>query len=389
MHICLISTGFPPDNGGGIGTYIYNLSHGLVKLGHKVDVIYPTSASEYVCETVAGINVHRLPKETLPKLEHFFPGFRWSYQVYKLIKKLHEKNKFDVIEFPNWEAPGVISQLFLNIPAVVRVHTPFFETLGLDSNQISFGDKLVCYLEHLSCKKAKQLVSSTKCHAKTITTKYQMTVDNVHILPLGVIDKNPYCLIKPRVDELCKILYVSRLENRKGTLAFLQSLPLIFQQYKNIKVDIIGSDRAHAPGKQKFEPYFNDNYPNLKGVVTFHGFVDDEKMESFYKGADLFVVPSVYESFGLIYVEAMMYGLPSITTIGGGIPEVVTDGHDGLLTKINDSKDIAQKVVLLIENKALMNQMALQARQSFEEKFEYQIMAKNTESIYQKVALIE
>ena len=376
MNICLISTGFPPEDGGGIGTYIYNLSVGLVKLGHSVHVIYPSSSSEYCCDIVEGVNVHRLGKKSLPKIERFFPGVRWSFQVYRLIKKLHQRNPFDVVEFPNWEAPGVVSQLMLNIPVVVRVHTPFFETLGLDSDSVAFGDKVVCYLEHLSCKKAKQLVSSTKCHAKTITDEYKMAVDNVHILPLGVIDKNVQAQIKPRLGEQCKILYVSRLENRKGTLAFLQSLPLIYQQYPNIQVDIIGSDRPHAPGDIKFEHYFNEHFCELNDIVTFHGFVSDEDIIAFYRSADIFVVPSVYESFGLIYVEAMMYGLPSIATCGGGIPEVVTDGYDGLLTDINQPQQIADHVLKLANDANLMMTMAEQARQSFETKFEYLIMAK-------------
>jgi glycosyltransferase involved in cell wall biosynthesis len=387
VNICLISTGFPPDNGGGIGTYIYNLSHGLVKLGHSVHVIYPAKQSAYSHDIVDEINVHRLPKKILPKIEGYFPGVRWSYQVYKLIKKLHQRQCFDVIEFPNWEAPGVISQFFLNIPSVVRVHTPFFETLGLDSDTILFGDKTVCHLEKYSCKKANQLISSTKCHAKTIVTEYQMAIDKVHILPLGVIDKNPHSTIKSNQDNIWKVLYVSRLENRKGTLAFLQSLTLIHNKYKNIQIDIIGSDRTHAPGERKFEQYFNETYPELVNVVTFHGFVEDHEIEKFYTNADIFVVPSVYESFGLIYVEAMMYGLPSIATIGGGIPEVISDGHDGLLTQINDSKDIAEKVLTLFDNPELMKVMRLRARKSFQDKFEYLIMAKNTEHIYQKVAL--
>ncbi|GAA6174008.1 glycosyltransferase family 4 protein [Colwellia sp. KU-HH00111] len=385
MNICLITTGFPPENGGGIGTYIYNLAKGFVAIGHTVHVISPTSQSNYSVEQVEKLIVHRLPKKYLPKIEAYLPGMRWSFQVYQLIKKLHKQSPIDIIEFPNWEAPGVISQLLLKIPTVVRMHTPFFETLSLDSDNISFSDKMVCNAEEWSCKKANQLISSTRCHANTIIDQYKIDIDDISIIPLGIIDK--YQVLKSRdLDNTSfKILYVSRLENRKGTLAFLNSIPLIHEQYQNIQIDIIGSDRPHAPGDIKFQQYFNENLGNFSEVVTFHGFVDDQMLDRFYTEADLFVVPSVYESFGLIYVEAMMYGLPSIATIGGGIPEVITEGVDGFLTDINDSEQISKRVIELINDEYLLTQMGAMARKSFEEKYEFLIMSAKTEELYKKV----
>lgn len=386
MNICLISTGFPPENGGGIGTYIYNLSHGLVVLGHTVHVITLTSLSDYTVEQEGELYVHRLPKKSLPVLEAHFPGVRWSFQLYKLIKKLNKSLPFDIIEFPNWEAPGIVSQLLLKIPVVVRLHTPFFETLSLDSDNVNFGDKMVCRFEQWSCAKAEQLVSSTNCHARTIIDRYKIDIRDICILPLGIIDKNNNISFDKSNNKNFRILYVSRLENRKGTLAFLNSLPLIYKECTNIQVDIIGSDRSHAPGNIKFQTYFKQNFDDLSSVVTFHGFVDDQTLDLFYKESDLFVVPSVYESFGLIYVEAMMYGLPSITTDGGGIPEVITHGLDGFTTEINNSEQIAARVIELFNNSDLLTTMGLSARKSFENKFEYLIMAKNTESIYKKTS---
>lgn len=388
MNICLITTGFPPDNGGGIGTYIYNLAKGLVKLGHTVQVISPTSGSDYIQnyiqDNVDEITIHRLPKKALPKIERLLPGLRWSFQVYQLIKQLNQQKSIDVIEFPNWEASGVFSQWLLRIPVVVRVHTPFFETLGLDSEHITFGDKVVCKLEEWSCKNANKLVSSTRSHAKTISDKYLIPIEKFTILPLGIIDKASGRTVKHSVDDGIKLLYVSRLENRKGTLALLEALPLLNQQSNNFHIDIIGSDRPHAPGGIKFQQYFKQNYADLSDKVSFHGFVDDEELDRFYRQADLFIVPSVYESFGLIYVEAMMYGLPSIATIGGGIPEVITDGADGFLTKINDSEEIMTRVVELMKDREFLNTMSLIARSSFETKFEYLIMSRNTETVYEK-----
>tara|TARA_B110000438_G_C15821172_1_gene654540 strand:+ start:5872 stop:7053 length:1182 start_codon:yes stop_codon:yes gene_type:complete len=384
MNICLITTGFPPDNGGGIGTYIYNLSKGLIKFGHTVHVISPSTSAVYVKDNIDGIVIHRLPKKTLPKIEKLFPGLRWSFQIYRLINQLHRQQIIDVIEFPNWEASGVLSQLMLNIPTVVRVHTPFFETLGLDSDHITFGDKVTCKLEEWSCNKATKLVSSTRSHAKTISDEYVIPIEKFTIIPLGIIDKNPENITERPGGKEIKLLYVSRLENRKGTLALLEALPLLNKQCIDFHINIIGSDRPHAPGGIKFQKYFEQNYADLSDKVSFPGFVNDEELERFYRQSDLFVVPSVYESFGLIYVEAMMYGLPSIATVGGGIPEVITQQVDGYLTEINSPKELVTFILEFINDRNKLKVMGHAARLSFVNRFEYLIMSKNTVAVYEE-----
>jgi len=385
VNICLISTGYFPENGGGIGTYIYNLSKGLVKLGHIVHIFTSTNQGVDSLEESEGIVIHRYVKRTLPLIENKFPGVCWSFQLALAIKKLHKVSPFDLIEFPNWEAPGFISQYWLDIPIAIRLHTPFFETLNLDSDSQTFGDKFTCWLEEKSCRKAQQLISSTNCHAKTIIDEYNINRGDIEILPLGIIDKVTHHEITRTNTSAFKILYVSRLENRKGTLAFLEAIPLIYEKSEYVQIDIIGADRPHAPGNIKFKDFFTRKFPELHNIVTFHGFVDDKTLSDFYQGADLFVVPSVYESFGLIYVEAMMYGLPSIATKGGGIPEVITDGVDGFLTDINNSEQISARVLQFINDSSLLATMSLSARKSFEEKYEYLIMSQKTINLYSKV----
>ena len=385
MNICLISTRFPPEDGGGIGTYIFNLSKGLVELGNTVHIITATSHTDYTTEQEGSLLIHRLPKKTFPLVEPYFPGLRWSTQIYQLIKKLHKFSPIELIEFPNWEASGIASQLLLDIPTVVRAHTPLFEILRINGREIGFGDKMACRFEEWSCRKAKQLVTSTRFHAKTISNEYNIDINYIRILSLGIIDKNPNDKVIKSQGNLFKILYVSRLEHRKGTLAFLRSIPYIHKQYQNIQVDIIGTDRAHAPGGIKFQQFFNENFSDYSEAVTFHGFVDDLMLDLFYKEADILVVPSVYESFGLIYVEAMMYGVPSVATVAGGIPEVITNGVDGFTIGINDCKQIAKCVIDLINDQVLLNTMRHAARETFKNNYDYLVMSKNTDQLYQKL----
>jgi len=149
MKICMISTGYPPEDGGGIGTYIYNLTQGLAALGHQVHVITKTKDEDKV-EDIKGVKVYRYKYRYLPKLERFFPGLAWSIFISRRVKELDKKEGLDLIEFPNWEGVGFGYQLKRNRKAVVtRMHTPYFETLSIDTDQqqINFGDRYICWME--------------------------------------------------------------------------------------------------------------------------------------------------------------------------------------------------------------------------------------------------
>lgn len=101
--------------------------------------------------------------------------------------------------------------------------------------------------------------------------------------------------------------------------------------------------------------------------------------------ADIFVAPSLYESFGLIYVEAARYSLPSVGFAAGGVPEVVTHGLDGLLAETGDTAGLTAALHDLLVNDDRRNAMSRAARRSFETRFHYQQMATQLEEVYGQV----
>jgi glycogen synthase len=93
-------------------------------------------------------------------------------------------------------------------------------------------------------------------------------------------------------------------------------------------------------------------------------------------------VPSLYESFGLIYLEAMAAGLAMVGGRGGGIPEVVADGETGFLVDANDGDVLLRRINELITNATLRAEMGVAGRARVEQRFSRQIMAQNTEQAY-------
>ena len=116
--------------------------------------------------------------------------------------------------------------------------------------------------------------------------------------------------------------------------------------------------------------------------VTFLGYVDPEALGQYYAACDLFVAPSIYESFGFIYLEAMSYGKPVVGCSVGGVTEVVEDGVTGVLVPPEDPLRLSEAIVQLLREPALRRQMAQQARERVAAHFTRDLMVSQTEEVY-------
>jgi glycosyltransferase involved in cell wall biosynthesis len=186
------------------------------------------------------------------------------------------------------------------------------------------------------------------------------------------------------------VLYVGRLEKRKGILDLFAAIPLILKQVPNARFIIAGSDNSHSDGfKSKtgldYPAYFAEHYHHYLPAVQFKGMVNDDILQTLYQSCDLFVAPSLYESFGLIYLESMNYAKPVIGCCAGGIPEVVDHGVTGLLVEPQAPKALAEAAVSLLRSPERLRALGLAGRQRLVEKFSYLQMARSFERVYRKV----
>ena len=389
LRLCIVSAGYPPYEEGGIGTYTRALAEGLVALGYQPTVISFSEQQSEVVE-VDGVELHRVHKPALPKVERFVPELAWSSMVAYKVMELSLKKGFDVVEFPNWEGPGLVyTHLPKRLPVVTRVHTPYFETLELDKgDKIELGDRYLCWQEKRAVRAADAVISSTRAHRAMMAGAYGLSEAQVHILPLGItLPPTPPAQwpAKGR-DEPLSVLYVSRLESRKGTQTLIDAIPRVVARFPKVHFTFVGRDRPHAPGERLFSDYFKAEYGQFMDKVTFAGFVDDEELVGMYQGCDIFAVPSIYESFGLIFLEAMGHGKPVIGCQAGGMPEVIADQETGFLTEPKNVDELTERLVQLLEDRQLRESMGRAGRQRVETLFDKKVMAQNAVDFYSEVA---
>jgi glycosyltransferase involved in cell wall biosynthesis len=119
--------------------------------------------------------------------------------------------------------------------------------------------------------------------------------------------------------------------------------------------------------------------------VIFTGFVPESEIPSYYKAADIFVMPSVYEPFGISALEAMSYGCPVIATENAGVCEKLKNGKDIVEVKPKDSKSICKAIIMLLKKKKLRKGIGENGMKSSKKAYSWKIAAKQTLDVYSQL----
>ncbi|MFC1631390.1 glycosyltransferase family 4 protein [Candidatus Omnitrophota bacterium] len=400
MNVCLISREYPPETGwGGIGTYTYQLAHGLAAQGHLVHVL-AQSLDQDKDYFDGQVHLHRIAHQTVFPYKGRFSEFalrlEYSQRVYQRLKELIVQYKIDVVEAPNLSAEGFIYSLFKKVPLVVRLHTPYSEVIEFSKWPRTLDRRLSCWLEDAVILKSDLITCSTVAHAGLIFRQLGLDLNgNVKKIPLGV----PLPEIKRDIQLNHKkkgptVLFVGRLEKRKGVHLLVQAIPVILDQIPEASFQIIGRDTFLTADvisftgnqNQSFQTKLINNLPEkYRDRVHFLGYVEDNKLAEYYSCCDLFVAPSLYESFGFIYIEAMAHGKPVIGSKVGGVSEVVIDQETGILVPPKDVVSLAESIISLLKDRPRKEKMGQAARRHVEMNFTRDLMAERTLKVYRKV----
>lgn len=404
MNICILSREYPPETGwGGIGNYTYRLARGLSRLGAQVHIIAQSldADKEYIDRNVY---VHRVAhKTTFPvkrRFQEFCLRLEYSRSVYQKLREVIRTYNIDIVEAPNFSAEGFVYSLCKTTPLVFRLHTHFSEVIEFSRWRKNLDRRLSCWLEDAAIAGSDLITCSTTAHAETIARGTGVKKENIRIIPLGVplpgIEKSPVIPLSQRGkgETNASVLFVGRMEERKGAHILARAIPHLLKHRPDAHFYLAGRDtfvnneaitlagEANASFKNRL---LADIPQHCRDNVHFLGHVADDELAGYYRGCDLFAAPSLYESFGLIYIEAMSFGKPVIGCGVGGVPEVVEDGVSGMLVPPEDHLALAQGMLILLNDRELRKKMGENARKRVENNFTETLMAQRTLAAYSDV----
>jgi 1,4-alpha-glucan branching enzyme len=223
--------------------------------------------------------------------------------------------------------------------------------------------------------------------AWTLSSRYLVPGGKIEVIPNGVdlvrfspeVDGTPvrerYGLADKRV-----VLYLGRLTRYKGAHFLLSAAPKVLAQIPDAHFVVAGAPRHDA-----LDLPAEASALGIEQHITFTGFVPDWEVPLFYRAADVFCYPSLWEGFGLTPAEAQASGVPVVAFRTTAVPEVVRDGQTGLLVRPGDVEGLAEALIKLLSDEEKRAAMGKRARAHVEEEFRWELVAKRTENVYHKV----
>ena len=204
---------------------------------------------------------------------------------------------------------------------------------------------------------------------------------SIHVVP-NVVPPRLLAQRRARVVQNCadggniRVLTMSRMVQGKGFEDVVASIPLVAT-----------SARFFFAGSGPREQYLRLmlSRKGLQNRVEFLGWVNDDQKEELLPNMDIFCLPSQYDSFGMVYVEAMACGLPVIALRSGAIPDVVIDGETGILVEPNDINSLVRAIDSLANNSELRTQMGTKGRQTVLSKYSPEVVGNKLSSLLQSI----
>ena len=396
LRICLLSKAYPPNQHEGVGRHTSLMAQGLFECGHTVHVV--TKGPKDNVSYYQGAYVHHVPASAkydryrmFPKLYH---SLNHSHAVHDKVKRLILNDGIQLVDSPLWGFDGLITAVSQEIPVVVRLQTALRQIAALQ-NDLEPDGRLVGDMEQTLIERAAYLIPNSQATVEKMMSVYQFhaTPDQFRVIPHGIIPVDDKAVRPSNPNELpdtFTVLYLGRLERRKGIQDLFAAIPQVLAQVPNVRFVIAGADNSYRDGFQlqtglTYAAYFQQKYAKFTSHVSFLGPVSEEKLNQLYQSCDLFVAPSLYESFGLIYLEAMNYGKPVIGCRAGGIPEVIDESITGLLAEPEAPASLAEAIIRMLQNPGHLRDMGLAGRQRLLDNFTHVQMARRFAEVYRQV----
>lgn len=217
----------------------------------------------------------------------------------------------------------------------------------------------------------------------------------IHICPNGIADEalksihntTKQLSLKHESDQhlinKVKILFISNLFESKGVYVLLDACKILKKRNLHFHCTFVGGEGDIS--KQQFQD--KTKHLNLLGYVEYLGTKFNQEKANEYTKAHIFAFPTFYhnECFPLVILEAMQYKLPIVTTLEGGIPDMVEDGVTGFLVNQKDVENLANNLELLIQNSRLRKRMGVAGRKKYEEDYKLEIFELRLINIFRQI----
>jgi glycogen(starch) synthase len=390
MRVLILSWEYPPLIEGGLARHVRKLSEALVEREVEVHVLTRGGEESPAEERRGGVFIHRIREPKRPTDLGEFVAWveRMNSDMLASGVELGDRYSFDLVHGHDWLVANACDHLArrFDAPLVTTIHaTEHGRHQGwVDKHPQSY----IHGVERWITNRSDRVIACSTFMREQIVDVFGVPESSIEVIPNGI---DPEDLQPQNGDELRRlraefaepdeslVLLVGRLVYEKGFQVALEALPEVIERLPKTRFVVAGSGTHEQELRRQAEEL------GLMSHGTFVGWIGDDVLHSLYAIADVCVVPSIYEPFGLVALEAMASSCPCIVADTGGLREVVPHDEVGLRFRARDPESLAAMTIRVLDDAKLCRRLTAEAFEHLS-RFDWGDVAERTEGIYEELA---
>jgi mannosylfructose-phosphate synthase len=389
-----------PDTGGQV-VYVLELADRFSRLGKSVDLLTRKFEDQPEYDHVNdNFNVWRIPfggKEFIRKEDMHDHLKKFVTNTLAAIKK--EGKKYDIVYSHYWDA-GWAGQKIAEELGVSHVHTPHSlgwwkqHTMGSDMDEKemeqTYRFKERIRKEYFVFQMCNHVIATTIPQVDLLTQQYDVLPRNCSMIPPG-IDENRFFPVPSKENDKIRtkydidptdVLALGRMAHNKGYDLLIKSLPTLFELVPEARlVAAVGGDSAQdKQGIKKLKKLANELGINDK--IKWKSYIEDDDLANVYRSANIFAMPSRYEPFGMVAIEAMACGTPSVVTVHGGLNDLIDFGNQALFADPHRPLEFGAMMAMPLLYPNLRNELSVEGARFARRNFGWTGIAKRMLQVF-------
>lgn len=388
MKVLILSWEYPPRIIGGLGTHVHQLAVNLARLGVNVHVVTKDSPGAPDYEESEGVKIHRVPLYPPEIPQEDWVSWTLQFNVALLeraVPLINERiGKVHILHAHDWLVAhaSIALKHAYRIPLVATIHaTEYGRHQG---NLPGPMQKIIHQIEWWLTFESVRTICCSNYMRDEVVRIFELPPDKVTVIPNGIeyeifnVDPDRERIFRQFIHpDRRMVFFVGRLVYEKGVQTVIEAMPMVLEEVPDLCFLVAGTG-PHARALQAMVEELG-----LGEKIKMLGFVDSEVLVKFYKCADLTVVPSLYEPFGMVVLEAMVAGCPVIVADTGGLKEIVVHEETGLCFKPGNPQSLAQAMIRVLKDEKLAQRLTNDARRFIGEKYNWGRIARHTMEVYE------
>jgi 1,4-alpha-glucan branching enzyme len=386
ITVLMLAWEYPPRIIGGLARAVCDLSRHLAAKGHEVHVITCTVSGSPAYEAAEGVHVHRVPVLQSLRPVHFADWvFQMNVAFADYAAKLLERLSADILHAHDWLVCYAATEMqhSFRLPLVSTIHATEY---GRNGGRIESPlQRRIHGLEQHLVRSSDQVITCSRAMHEEVRRVFRLPEANMHMIPNGIdlpaaLEEErrplqPHDRFMNLTGDAPFIFFIGRLVREKGVQVLLKAMPLVWQTFPETSLVIAGEGPMREKLQQLAAP--------MGDRIRFTGFLAQTEKQYFLRQAELCVIPSLYEPFGIVALEAMAAGTPVIVSATGGLAEIVEHEIDGLKASPGDHVSLARQIAGLLQNREQASKLRTNALRKVRERYDLCRIADATRQVYE------